>query len=55
MIPLSLLVFFASITVPMLKILSLGWMISQTWRGRVATWWRAPVCSGWWTWWAGGR
>lgn len=33
MIPLSLLVFFASITVPMLKILSLGWMIGQTWRG----------------------
>ncbi|WP_308721607.1 paraquat-inducible protein A [Komagataeibacter xylinus] len=33
MIPLALLVFFASITVPMLKIASLGWMIIQTWRG----------------------
>ncbi|GAN99084.1 paraquat-inducible protein A [Komagataeibacter xylinus NBRC 13693] len=33
MIPLSLLVFFASITVPMLKIASLGWMVWQTWHG----------------------
>ncbi|MBB2162427.1 paraquat-inducible membrane protein A [Gluconacetobacter sacchari] len=33
MIPLSLLVFFASILVPMLKILSLSWMVIGTWRG----------------------
>jgi paraquat-inducible protein A len=33
MIPLSLLVFFASIVVPMLKIISLTWMVTSTWRG----------------------
>ncbi|PYD73443.1 paraquat-inducible membrane protein A [Novacetimonas hansenii] len=33
MIPLSLLVFFASITVPMLKIASLATMVIMTWRG----------------------
>ncbi|MBB2200465.1 paraquat-inducible protein A [Gluconacetobacter tumulisoli] len=33
MVPLSLLVFFASIVVPMLKILSLGWMLIATWLG----------------------
>ncbi|ACI51106.1 integral membrane protein, PqiA family [Gluconacetobacter diazotrophicus PA1 5] len=33
MIPLSLLVFFASIVVPMLKIISLSWMVGCTWRG----------------------
>lgn len=55
MIPLALLVFFASITVPMLKIASLGWMIIQTWRGARGTSWRGQGCSGWWTWWGGGR
>ncbi|WP_246285630.1 paraquat-inducible protein A [Nguyenibacter vanlangensis] len=33
MVPLSLLVFFASIAVPMLKIVSLSWMVVCTWRG----------------------
>ena len=37
MLPLALLVFFASITVPVLKIVSLGAMIIGTWR-------RSPAC-----------
>ncbi len=37
MLPLALLVFFASITVPVLKILSLSWMCFSTW-DRSARW-----------------